>query len=526
MKKTAPVQRYVIMPKVGFDGVALKNDMLAPAAGPQTLKARALSPVAAPTMRVLDQIGDNGPKLVEMPPEGELSLRLSNPDLKIVPEVFYRRLWERQWVEKRPAGRRQASRKPARAGAKAVKTAAGAAASSGLTITIVDGKTSKPLKGVHVVLFTNFVDRIGQDGDTNAQGVVRLGAISPGQTIERAYVYGPPGYWGHYAADVKASSLKQIALAKVNPDDPKLLLNQLYGSLAADAGTGVTVAVIDTGVDGAHPALANVTGGLNCVTAETLSDPAARDRWGPAAKEGEHGTHVAGIIGGQVVGGWRGVAPGVKLRSYRVFPNSGGNASNFDIAKAIDAAVADGCGVINMSLGGGPPDALTKAAIDRALNAGAVVVAAAGNDGRKPVSYPAAFPECISVSAMGRKKSFPADSTGAADIMPPAGGAGGLDFVAAFSNFGSEIDAVGPGVEIVSTLPDGEFGPMSGTSMATPAVAGFTAYVLHANPEIDAASGAERSRKLKDALYSSCRPEGFGRDYEGFGLPHAPADMS
>ena len=180
-----------------------------------------------------------------------------------------------------------------------------------------------------------------------------------------------------------------------------------------------------------------------------------------------------------------------------MFPNAGGGASNFDIAKAIDAATKDGCGVINMSLGGGPADDLTKAAIDRALAGGVVAVAAAGNDSRKPVSYPAAFPECVAVSAMGRRKSFPKESIGTSDIDKPSGGLKGGDFIADFSNFGSQIDATSAGVEIVSTLPGGQYGSMSGTSMATPAVTGFTAYLFGQDPDVRAAHGPDRSRSSR-----------------------------
>jgi subtilisin len=120
---------------------------------------------------------------------------------------------------------------------------------------------------------------------------------------------------------------------------------------------------------------------------------------------------------------------------------------------------------------------------------------------------------------MGRRGSFPRESTGTADIAKPYGAPRSGNFVASFSNFGAQIDLTGPGVEIVSTLPGAQYGPMSGTSMATPAVAGFAAYLMSSHPDVRAVQGAARSRKLKDLLYSMAKPAGFGRDYEGFGLP-------
>jgi subtilisin len=513
------LRRYVIMPKEGFENAALKASTLIPTVQPVALTAR-VKGVKSPSMRVLDSIGDTGPKLVEMPAEGELSFRLSNPELKIVPEVIYHRLWYWPNVEKRPV-RKSAAQKPkakARGGRVKVAGKPMAAAAVGSTLTVVDDANDEPLRGAHVVVFTDYKSRTGDQGDSGANGVVRLKSISGRQALERAYVYGPPGYWGYYATNTSAAALKTIRLQAINVTLASLLLRQLYGQLPQNAGAGVTVGIVDSGIDGAHPDLSNVSGGLNCVSDEVRANAAAAKNWGPAKVEGEHGTHVAGIIGATGAKSFRGVAPGVTLRSYRVFPDVGGGASNFDIAKAIDAATADGCAIINMSLGGRSSDDLTKAAIDRALDSGVVVIAAAGNDGRQPVSYPAAFPECIAVSAMGRLNSFPKQSIGTSDIAPPKGGSNANDFVADFSNFGSQIDATGPGVEIVSTLPGRQYGTMSGTSMATPAVTGFAAYLLEANPPVLQANGAVRSQKLKDLLYASCKPENFGRDYEGFGL--------
>jgi subtilisin len=509
--QNANLRHYIIMPKEGFSHPKLQSNMLAPANRAVAVAARPAA-TTAPKMRVLDSIHEDGPKLVQMTAEGELSLRLSNPELKIVPEVFYHRCWYRPEIERAPAARSSRAR-VARAGAK-LKVS-----SSGAEITITGRSSGSALKGAHVVAFTDYANRVGAEGDSGANGIVRL-AIGANQKLERIYVYGPPGYWGYYTTGSTLKANKTIKLRAVDLKDAKLLLQQLYGKLPATAGAGVTVGIIDSGVDGTHPDLRNVLGGQNCVGDEVRANPAAKADWGPAKKKGEHGTHVAGIVAGNgATSGFRGVAPGAKLRSYRVFPNTGDGASNFDIARAIDAATADKCDLINLSLGGGPRDDLTQAAIDRALAAGVVVVAAAGNDGRRPVAYPAAFPECVAISAMGRRGSFPSESIGTSDIAAPKGGTSNADFIADFSNFGSEIDATGAGVEIVSTLPKGEYGPMSGTSMASPAVTGFAAYLLSQDASVRQAQGSDRSRKLKDLLYANCRPEKFGREYEGFGLP-------
>ncbi|RXH05022.1 peptidase S8/S53 subtilisin kexin sedolisin [Bradyrhizobium guangzhouense] len=532
------LRRYIVMSKDSYLADPLNIASLQPSTGTIKLATRARVAAPAPKMRVLDSLHENGPKLVEMGPEGELSLRLSSPHLKIIPEVFYHRQWERFRVHQRPArpaGKKVAVKKAkktaAKKGAKTadagrMKLAAGVSVSAtSFKVSVVASSGGRPIGGAHIVAFTNFAARQGSEATTGANGQATLKLLSPNQALERVYVYAPPGFWGFYAANTTGTKLAQIKLTPIDVRDPTLLLTQLYGKLPANAGTGVTVGIIDSGVDGTHPDLRNVTGGLNCVSDEVRGNPAAAQNWRPALTEGEHGTHVAGIVGGSgSASGFRGVAPGVKLRSYRVFPDHprpplNNGASNFDIAKAIDTAVAEKCDIINMSLGGGPKDDLTRAAIDRAIAAGVVVVAAAGNDDRQPVSFPAAFVECVAVSAMGRIGSFPKTSIGSSDVASPKGSPLATDFVADFSNFGPEIDTTGPGVEIVSTLPGTSHGSLSGTSMACPAVAGFAAYLLAKDAALKPKTGTDRSRALKDALYACCKPENFGRDYEGFGLP-------
>ncbi len=500
-------QRYIVLPSYGFTGPALKAGKLGGPGGVRRLDARpGLSPgdagrdEAATTVKVLDEISDDGPKLVEMTPEAELNLRAEIPGLKIVPIVTYEKMRFAPEV------------------ASAAASAGPADGPARIVLTVVDKKTGAALPGATVIAFTDYRDRVGDDGVTDAGGTVTL-RIRPGSTIDRLYVYGPARYWGHFASNVAIGEQHTVRIAPIDLAAPGLL-QDFYGDAPPDAGSGIRVGIIDSGVAKRHPALPNVSGGANLVLEEIKSGHATRDDWGPAKKDGAHGTHVAGIVGARPNDAYSlgGVAPGVELRSYRVFPNAGGGATNYDIMKAIDLAVSDGCQVINLSLGGGPSDEGVRAAIGKASDAGTLVVAAAGNDGRRPVSFPARLDICLAVAAMGRKSMVVTDSSETGDIDSPYG-TDEEAFVAAFSNCGPQIDVVGPGVGIISTLPDDTFGVMSGTSMACPAVAGFAARLLAADPALRGGPDVDRVSRLKAKLFALARPQGFGRDYEGAGLP-------
>jgi subtilisin family serine protease len=185
-------------------------------------------------------------------------------------------------------------------------------------------------------------------------------------------------------------------------------------------------------------------------------------------------------------------------------------------------AVAHQCDIINLSLGtGSSPDPYFEEAIRDARNQGVLLVIAAGNDYRRPVQYPAAYPNALAVSALGAAGCYPPGCLyEAEDIRPPHGTVNPNEFIAGFSNFGPQIAATAPGVGVISTLPNNRYGPYSGTSMAAPVVAGAAACLLSRRPQIySMPRNRARSDALEGLVRSSCRRRGFGTDFEGHGLP-------
>ena len=310
------------------------------------------------------------------------------------------------------------------------------------------------------VAFTNFSLRQGAQGLTDPNGEARLNLNAA--VIERLYVYAPAGYWGAYRADVAVNSPIVLDLTPVDLAYQDCL-RFYYGASRFDDQVAVKVGIVDSGV-GPH-------GDLNLDTASSRNTVTGEPS-GDFHDGGSHGTHVAGIVGsgGTPPGGLRGMAPGVELVSFRVFPVHGG-ASNYAILKAMIYAADAQCDIVNLSLGGGPPDPIVREAIDDARDQGMLVVAAAGNDGRQPVSFPAAYNRVIAVSAMGREGTFPAGSLDEADVLrPPSSTADADEFIAARFRIkawkSTARDRASASCRRCRTTP---FGPMSGTSMAAPA---------------------------------------------------------
>ena len=216
----------------------------------------------------------------------------------------------------------------------------------------------------------------------------------------------------------------------------------------------VDVAVIDTGIDPSHPDL-NVIDGINFAKGHGFSDGNG------------HGTHVSGTIAARDNAiGVVGVAPDARLHAVRVLDNRGSGFTS-DVIAGVDwvAANADTIDVANMSLGGSQSNTLNTA-VENAVNAGVVFVVAAGNESTDACSKsPASAPSAITVSALDDKD-----------------GISNNDPFASFSNYGSCVDMIAPGVSILSTWKDGGYNTISGTSMASPHVAGAAALFLASNP--------------------------------------------
>jgi subtilisin family serine protease len=311
------------------------------------------------------------------------------------------------------------------------------------------------------------------------------------------------GFSVHLSDAKRARVEADPAVAYVSPDRPVKASATLASGETAPASVRrigaatattardaarVNVAVIDTGVDLAHPDL-NVAGGTNCITPGSS-----------AQDDNGHGTHVAGSIGARNNGsGVVGVAPGTKLYAAKVL-DAGGNGYTSQVICGIDwvtgtrtdADPSNDIAVANMSLGGpGAPIQSCSTTTDpehraicSATAAGVTFVVAAGNEGwdfdyAPQPDTPAAYPEVLTVAAMSDSDGKP----GAAGGAPTCDAGEADDRYASYSNFaataaGQAHTIAAPGTCVTSTRLGGGTEAMSGTSMAAPHIAGATALCI------------------------------------------------
>jgi subtilisin family serine protease len=316
--------------------------------------------------------------------------------------------------------------------------------------------------------------------------------------------------------------------------------DKLWGPTFATAGNGMKIAVIDDGLDATNPYF-NPSGfqyppGFpkgqtqfttpKVIVQRTFAPPSPTWKYANTPfdpTESFHATHVAGIAGGDhgTAAGTAqlsGVAPNAWLGNYKALtiptPGFGLDGNSAELAAAVEAAVADGMNVINMSLGEPevePTRDLLVTAIEGAAAAGVVPVVAAGNDfsdfGYGSVSSPGSAPSAITVAA--------ADARGV---------------IAGFSSGGPspvslqmKPDVTAPGVSILSSLPanQGTFGVLSGTSMASPHVAGAAALLAERHPSWTVAQIKSALAQTGDPVLSSTGSE-VPTTREGGGMVDLP----
>ncbi len=250
-------------------------------------------------------------------------------------------------------------------------------------------------------------------------------------------------------------------------------------------GSGIAVAILDTGIDENHEDLPELAGGVN-----TIDDT----HWGSDGNG--HGTHVAGTVAAldnEV--GVVGVGPEIRLYAVKVL-NDSGSGTVSSIVTGIEWAVKEGIPIINMSLGSSQDYQTLRDACDAAYSDGRLLIAAAGNSGNPAgrgdnVIYPAEYDSVIAVAASASN-----------------------DRRASFSSTGPAVELIAPGVSVLSTIPDNKYGTKSGTSMASPHAAGVAALAWAVNPSLT-------NVEIREVLQQTAEDLGLSANHQGYGLVRA-----
>ena len=261
--------------------------------------------------------------------------------------------------------------------------------------------------------------------------------------------------------------------------------SHLFDTWGITRGNGIAVAILDTGIDENHEDLPKLSGGVN-----TIDDT----HWGSDGSG--HGTHVAGTVAAldnEV--GVVGVGPKIGLYAVKVL-SDGGSGSVASVVAGIEWAVGEDIPILNMSLGGSSSSTTLKDACDAAYEDGHLLVASAGNSGNPAgrgdnVGYPAAYESVIAVAASTDN-----------------------DRRASFSSTGSAVELIAPGSSILSTLPGDNYGTYSGTSMASPHVAGVAGLVKAFDSGLSNAD-------IRQILQDTAEDLGLSSNHQGFGLARA-----
>ncbi|HTX24524.1 MAG TPA: S8 family serine peptidase [Steroidobacteraceae bacterium] len=356
---------------------------------------------------------------------------------------------------------------------------------------------------------------------TDENGTARLTFFGgSSEAVQMLFVRAAANHWDRLLAAPPLShgvnTVKLRPLSDLFPSFPgeRLIgwgqrLMRLDPSARRLTGSGVRVGLIDSGCDTSHPLLRHITrgkdfteGGDSGWTQDVLS----------------HGTHCAGIINAASTGqGIVGCAPEAELHVFKLLP--GGRTG--DLLAALDECIQRDLDVISIGVASDTYSELVTQKLQEAQQKGIVCIAAAGNSGGA-VGFPALVPGVIAVSAIGKLREFPADSSHARSIIPQLIGGDGI-FAARFSCAGPQIAVSGPGVAVVSTVPGGGYAAADGTSAAAAHVTGLAALLLAHHPLLQEGPFQGRSAPRVQALFELIRasavPHFFDPQRSGAGVP-------
>lgn len=445
-------------------------------------------------IQILATLAGNGDKLVSMTDAEVQQLKAKVPSLIVEPNILYKK-----------------AKHPLLENFQSLSLSSSVDTKT-ITIKVLDARTKASISNVRVYLTVAGAKNIGFQGLTDAQGICQLTTKASTQRFESVAVVPQSGYWSRKIRDILINDTYEVQLDSLTPEIPEIYdwghqFAQMQDGLA-NFGIGVKVGIIDTGIRQDHHDL-QPFGGCNCVLHEDES------LW--YEDDDGHGSHCAGVIAGLVNNrGIKGYVPQAQIYSYRVFAKNAEGAMTFDIAKAIQKAVEDGCDIISMSISSPTPQTAIRTKIELACDRGVVCIAATGNEASS-VGYPAAFPGVLAVGAFGKFGTYPDDSLHK-DNESNLKSRDRQYYCATFSNFGKQVDFCAPGVAILSTVPGGAYSVWDGTSMACPQIAGIAALALAQHLDIlNAPRDAGRVERLWQLLKQSAKPMGFGDIYEGAG---------
>jgi len=384
----------------------------------------------------------------------------------------------------------------------------------------VVGEQDQPLPRAAVVIDAGGLPAQGLTDEAGTARITFFGT-SP-ESIQTVFIRAAANHWDRVIQAPRLSAgTNTVKLRPLSEFYPRFPNEKLVGwgqrTLGVDplsghfSGKGVKIGLIDSGCDNTHPLLRHVAQGKD-FTAGGTDSTWAHDLL-------SHGTHCSGIINASSTGqGIVGCAPAAELHVFKVLPE--GRVS--DLLAALDECIQREVDLINISVLTSGASQLVSQKLQEARQKGIACIVSAGNNPFAPPPFPAMLPGVMAVSAVGKLKEFPTDSSHVFSVIPQLIG-GDEIFAASFSSVGPQITVSGPGVAVISAVPGGGYAAADGTSAAASHVTGLAALVMAHHPLFQEGPLASRSESRVQALFELIRasavPHFFDLQRGGAGVP-------